>query len=220
VYIVYTQYHASNRLSRAGIKQDTRLLSGCLAVGKAPYVRVVLFVAEGSRLAVPLRALQCVGREELVDGEMDPGEELAGILLVGSDALLIRHAVVVGRDKQLRVALQLDDGELAEGDKDAAAGEVDEQLAGEALGNEAGDLENAGIALVVVADIDELHPEDDGIDGFDNGHGEICRFDGVVIKLAQGGRRGENLGAAFAAKEDDALVENGKPGDFVGPVDK
>ena len=59
--------------------------------------------------AVVLAVADAVGREELLDREADAAEKQAGVLVAcNAGTLLIRHAVVVGRDEQLRVALKAD----------------------------------------------------------------------------------------------------------------
>ena len=62
-----------------------------------------------------------VRREELVDGEVDPAEHRARIVLARALTRFVRHAVVVCRDEQLRVAFEPDDGELSNRDKQALA---------------------------------------------------------------------------------------------------
>lgn len=55
-----------------------------------------------------------VGGEELLHGELDLSEDLAGIILITLiGTLFARDTVIVGGNKQLGVPLQSDDGELA-----------------------------------------------------------------------------------------------------------
>ncbi len=152
-----------------------------------PYVWVfaILFVA--FRFAVAFRAIERVGREELVDGEVNPGEELAGVFFIGANALFVGQAVVVGWDKQLRIALELDDGELAEGHEDTAFCWVEHQLAREAFRNKVWDFKDTRVCLVMIAYIDEFHSENNRIDSLDDADGEICALDCREIVAMQAG---------------------------------
>lgn len=55
------------------------------------------------------------GREKFVGGEVDPAEQLAGVV-AGRDAFLFRHAEIVSGDQHLHIAHDLDDGEQPDGD--------------------------------------------------------------------------------------------------------
>ena len=95
-----------------------RTLSACAGMGaSAPAA-----LAAGGRAAVgtvavaavpvgPLTAAatathSTVGREELIHGELDMAEDLAGVILAAAaGALLLGHAVVVGGHEQLGVSL-------------------------------------------------------------------------------------------------------------------
>ncbi len=97
---------------------------------------------------------------------------------------------------------------------------VEQQLTGEALCDKAGNLTDARVALVVVADIDQLHSENDRIDSFDDTDRKIRGLNGAGID-AMGGKGGaEDLCTAFTAEKYDAFIENGKPCDFGRPVDE
>ena len=109
-----------------------------------------------------------IGREELVDGELDMAEDLAGIILAAAavaGALLFRHTIVVDRNEKLGIALQADEGELAKGDIEPLALAAEAQLAAEAgadAGRHVGELAVAGTAL---AGIYQLQAKDQGING-------------------------------------------------------
>ena len=109
----------------------------------ADLVPGLLWVSAGGRGAV-------AGGEELLDGEADLGEDLAGVVVAAAaGAFLLGHAVIVGRDEQLGVALKADDGELAEGDVQPAAGVGGDQRLAEA-GEDAG---RDVVSVVVAADV-------------------------------------------------------------------
>ena len=150
-------------------------------------------------------------REELLDGEADLGEDLAGVVVAAAaGAFLLGHAVIVGRDEQLGVALKADDGELAEGDVQPAAGVGGDQRLAEA-GEDAGrDVVSVVVAADVAVGVYELEVQRYGVDGLDVGGGHAVVHAAAV---AQVGR--ERLYRALAAAEHDALVEDGESRDGV-----
>ena len=170
--------------------------------------------------AVALRAVKRVGREEFVDGEVDAGKEFAWIVFTGANAFLVGQTVVVGWNQQLRVAFQLDDGELTEGHQNAAVCSVKQKLAGETLRDEVRYLVDTGVSLVVIADIDKLHTENNRINSLDDADGQICgRYCGRIEIVGQNSGA-EDFGAALAAEKHDVFIENGNSRNFGGPVDK
>lgn len=104
-----------------------------------------------------------VGREKLVDGELDLPEQVAGVLLAFvavAGALLVGYAVVVHRDQQLGVPFQTDHGELAQGDEQAVDVSAGHQLLGEAGRHRHRDFRAAALPGTALADIHQLHTED------------------------------------------------------------
>ena len=174
----------------------------------APYV--LILHRFGSRAVV--------GREELAHRELDLPEQLAGVLLAAvaaAVAVLLRHAVVVGRHEQLGVPLQADDGKLAQGNKQAM-----HIAAGDQLLREAGAHRGRNLAAVVVvmalAYLHQLHPQDDGIHRLHHGGGSSGSGQALDVTAAVLSGGGEHLGAAFAAKEDHPLVKHRQTGDLHG----
>ena len=55
------------------------------------------------KAAVGICFLNRIGREKLIQRELDLAEHRAGILFPAAIARLVRHAVIVGRNEQLRV---------------------------------------------------------------------------------------------------------------------
>lgn len=112
-------------------------------------------------------AAQAVGGEELVNGEADILEQLAGVLAgaAAAGAVLIGHAVVEHGDQQLGIPLQADDGELAQRDKGPAVLVAHGQLAAEALAYAGGDLAHVAVAAAVLAALHQLGVQDDGVNG-------------------------------------------------------
>ena len=53
-------------------------------------------------------------REKFIDGEFNPAEQFAGVVIGGTDTLFFGHAEVIAGDDKLGVAFQTDDGELAQ----------------------------------------------------------------------------------------------------------
>ena len=115
--------------------------------------------------------LQGVGGEELLHGEGDVLEQLAGVVAAAATgALLVGQAVVVHRDEQLAVPLQADDGELAQGHEDPPAVVAHGQLASEALAHAGGDLADVAVAAPVLAAVHQLGVQDNGVHSFHYPH--------------------------------------------------
>lgn len=107
-----------------------------------------------------------VGREELVHGELDLTEHIAGVLLaalLAAAAVLGGDAVVVSGDEQLGIALHADDGELAQGNEHPVQVAVGHQLVAEAGGHRHGDVHTAAVAGAALADIHQLQAQDQRI---------------------------------------------------------
>lgn len=106
-----------------------------------------------------------IGREELAHRELDLPEQLAGVLLTAVAAavtVLLGHAVVVSGHEQLGIPLQSDNGELAQGDKQAVHIAAGDQLLGKAGAHSRGNLA-AVVVVAALAHLHQLHSQDDGI---------------------------------------------------------
>ena len=101
------------------------------------------------RLLVGLRLTDGIGREELVHRKSDVPEEPAGVLGGAAAALLLRHAVVIDRDQELRIPLQPDDGELPQGHIDPAAIPAGAETALKAVVDESRDLRQLRLTAAV-----------------------------------------------------------------------
>ena len=154
--------------------------------------------------------VQAVGGKELIDGEADVLEQLAGILAgaAAAGAVLVGHAVVVHGDQQLGIPLQTDDGELAQRDEGAAVLVAHGQLAAEALAYAGGNLTHVAVAAAVLAALHQLGVQDDGINSLYNGGGQIALLQQLPVHAVYPHLGGENLGVALAAEEDDPLVKD------------
>ena len=101
------------------------------------------------RLLVGLRLTDGIGREELFHRKSDVPEEPAGVLGGAAAALLLRHAVVIDRDQELRIPLQPDDGELPQGHIDPAAIPAGAETALKAVVDESRDLRQLRLTAAV-----------------------------------------------------------------------
>ena len=157
-------------------------------------------------------AVEAVGGEELLHGEADVLEELAGVLVgaaaAGAGAVLVGHAVVEHRHEQLAVPLQADDGELAQGHKGAAVVVAHGQLAAEALAHAGGNLADVAVAAAVLAALHQLGVQDDGVHGLHHGHGHVALLQHLAVQGVDAHLGGEDLGVALAAEEDDPFVKH------------
>ena len=98
-----------------------------------------------------------IGREELVDGELDVAEDLAGIVLAAAaGALLLRQAVVIDWDQKLGIPLQADDGELAQCYEHSVYIAVYDQILLEDSGNSGWDIQITIVAAVAVTGVHQL----------------------------------------------------------------
>lgn len=160
-----------------------------------------------------------IGREKLAHRELDLPKQLAGVLLTAVAAavtVLLGHAVVVSGHEQLGIPLQSDNGELAQGDKQAVHIAAGDQLLGEAGAHSRGNLA-AVVVMMALAYLHQLHSQDDGVhrlhhSGGSGGGGQALDITAAVLP---GG--GKHLGASFAAKEDHPLVKHGQTGDLHRP---
>lgn len=75
-----------------------------------------------------------------------------------------------------------------------------------------------GWAAVVakIRGINQLHAQNNGIDDFDNSIGQVAIAEGALIHVVQTTLGAKDLSTAFAAKEENALVKDGKAGDLDG----
>ncbi len=157
-----------------------------------------------------------LGREELINRELEALEYLAGIgagsgaadTAVG--AVAAGQADVVSRHEQLDVALKTDDGELPQRDEQLVAVTVeDDVITFKAAANAGGDILNstaAGVAAGIRGY--DARVKQDRLHNFDDCGGLIAvgtELD-VSAVLDEAGR--EDTRSAFAAKEHHAFVEH------------
>lgn len=139
--------HIRNMFSsvKTGTRQNT-------PAGRKPRRGVLLFnAASGAAVRVIVRKAVLLRREELVNGEADFFKQIAGIVLNGAYALLFGYAEVVGGNKQLNIALQLDNGEQAKGNINPAllVAAYDEAVV-EHTANAVGNVAKVNYIVVVV----------------------------------------------------------------------
>ena len=162
-------------------------------------------------LCESLRVGRAILREELLRREAYLRENGARVILAAAArAVLVGNAIVVGGYEQLRVALETDDGELAEGDVEPLC-----RVAGDEGVAEAGDDVRrydrlCSFGADAVGGVHELEVERDGVD-------RLHRGDGQAVRLSRHGHGvgGEALDGTDAAAEHDALVEDGEADDGV-----
>ena len=73
----------------------------------------------------------CIGREELVYGELYLTEHITGILMaavLAATAILAGDAVVISRNEQLGIPFHADNGELSQGNKQPVHISIGHQL--------------------------------------------------------------------------------------------
>lgn len=182
--------------------------AGAVAVGRghAADARAAAAAATAAGAAVIL------GREELVNRELKGREQLAGVLVLAADAVglravLVGHADVEGGHQELDIALELDDRELAQRDAEqVAVGAHIERLALEAAADRRGNL--GDLAAAAARRGDDLGLEENWIDNFDDSPREVAPRVELDIARILDELGGEDAGAAFAAEQDAALVEN------------
>lgn len=54
------------------------------------------------------------GREKFINGEVDPLEQIAGVVVSCADTFFLRNTEVIARNHQLNLSLQFNDGEDAQ----------------------------------------------------------------------------------------------------------
>ena len=174
---------------------------------------VVVDAGQGGTLAV------AAGGEEGRDGELDLAEHVAGTLVsagTGGSAVLGGDAVAVAGNPQLGVALHTDDGELTDGDVQAAALTVEDQLTVEAAADEAGQLQAGVVVAAAVADVHHLAGEDHGVDDLHQSVGRCGLHKTLTVESVHNGLAAEGPGAALAAAENDPLGEHRQTADGAG----
>ena len=153
-----------------------------------------------------------VGGEEFVHGEADVLEQLAGILAgaaaAAAGAVLVWHTIVVHRHEELAVALQTDDGELAQGHKGPAVVVTHRQLAAEALAHAGRNLADVAVAAAVLAALHQLRVQHDGVHCLHHGYRQVALLQHLAVQGVHPQLRGEDFGVALAAEEDDPLIKD------------
>ena len=194
-------FPAPGERSRGGRKRQVRSEAGRSAAAAAVILCALVVAA----------VVQTVGGEELIHGEADTLEELAGVLAgaaAAAGAVLVGHAVVEHGHEQLAVPLQADDGELPQGDKGAAVVVAHGQLTAEALAHAGGNLADVAVAAAVLAALHQLGVQDDGVHGLHHGHGHVALLQHLAVQGVDAHLGGEDLGVALAAEEDGPLVKD------------
>lgn len=175
---------------------------------------------EGLLAAVMLQvaeivAVNVIGGEELVDGEFDAAEQLAGVVVRRSDALFVGQAEVDDRHNKLGVALQADNGELAERAEYPLFFAAGDDLIFKAAADMLRYVDEVIAAMATaLTGLNQLHIQADRINDFHHGCGQIGFPHQLLIQAVQIGLGGENLRVALAAKEDHALIECSQSGDL------
>lgn len=146
-----------------------------------------------------------VRREELVDGEVDAAEHRARIVLGRALARFVRHAVVVGRDEQLRVALEPDDRKLPQRHVQLLAAASQRELFAHGVEDLLRDGARLLLGLHGTAAVHQLHVQGDRVDGFDHADRQA-----VLARIAAAVVGGKYLCARLTAEEHDALIEDRK----------
>ena len=193
------------------------------AEGRPPlssFCPVYSAAAAGAHFLIALLAVNAVGREELVDRELNLSEQFAGVfpaVVTAAGALLLGHAVVVHGHEQLGVALQPDNGELTQRHIEAVNIAAGHQLLRETGSDRRGDFRTAALAGAALAHIHQLQVKDDGIHRLyhSSGCSGAGQTLGIRAALGSGGRK--DLGAPLAAKEDNALIKDSQAADFHRP---
>ena len=136
-------------------------------------------------------SFEAVGREELVEREVDAGKQCAGIVLGAGGAFLVGQAVVVYRHHKLTVPLQADERELTEGGKKLPNPIRYHEVAAEVIEDALRDLADIGVEAGY-AGVGKAHTQDDGIDAFHHG-------DGLLRTVGHNAVRGKYPRGALAA---------------------
>ena len=190
-------------------------------VAAAAGIAVADIAAAAGVVAGHIAALAiAAGREERGDRELDPAEQIAGALVggaAGGGAVLGGDAVAEAGDPQLGIPLETNDGELAQGDIEPAALTGEHQFAVEAAADEGGKIQADVVVAVAVAHIDDFAGQNHGIHHFHHGLGGAAAHELLAVKSVGYDLAAEDLGAAFAAAEDNPLGEDGQAADGAGP---
>ena len=151
--------------------------------------------------------IQRVGGEELLYGEGDALEQIAGVSAVSAGTLFFGHAVVQNGNEKLTVTLQTNDGELSQCDQNDAVFLTSGEVAIEALADTGRNFADVTVAAAVGAPIHELGIQYDRVYCFDYRNGKIASLDQLAVQRIDLHLGGKDLCAAFAAEEDHAFVK-------------
>ncbi len=207
------------------LRRDAPLLRDCSANDAAAAVVVGIGVIVVAAAAVIVDAGQsgtlaiAAGREEGRDGEFDLAEHVAGALVgtgTSGGTVLGGDAIAVAGNPQLGIALHANDGELTDGDIQAAALTVEDQLTVKAAADKAGQLQAGVVVAAAVADIHYLAGEDHGIDDLHQGVGRCGLHETLTVEAVHNGLAAEGPGGAFTAAENDPLGEHRQAADGAG----
>lgn len=157
-----------------------------------------------------------LGREKLVDRELEVGKNLTGILLPANTAVravAARQADVKCRHEQLDIALQADNSELAQGNEQLVAVVAQHQvIAAETRADRTRHfVQRTAAAIARGIGRNNARVQQDRVNDLNDRSRFVAvraKLD-IVFILYKAGR--ENARAAFAAEQDHALVKHGKP---------
>ena len=165
-------------------------------------------VRRGTAAAGADRCSGAAGRE-FVDRERHAIERVAGTAGVGRNALLVGYAELDRVDEILLGALEADDREESERDREIFLTAVDD-VAAEDAANLLGDLVAAAATMALaLRGLDDTRAENYGVDCFNNSYRQICaHFTGAGGRAEAVGRGGrtEDANLALSAVEHDRLL--------------
>ena len=116
--------------------------------------------------SVIVRCFNGIRREKLIHRETDFGEERARVIFSRSNTLFLRQTVIICRHEELRVTLQPYNGKLPQCDIYTTAIAAHHELTAKSCANAARDLSEFTIRAMMIADIYNLHTQDNRIHRF------------------------------------------------------
>ena len=129
----------------------------------------------GDSLSVTVGSALRVGREKLVNREVNFGEHGTGVVFACAAAFLAGNAVVVRRNKKLAVALKAYYGKLTQRYQNALCAVVEHQRRGEEAGNKIRYFNYIALAGNI-AGLGKSHAEDYGVDRLNICGRELCLY--------------------------------------------
>ncbi len=169
-----------------------------------------LSAAGAAAFLVVFRPPHGVRREELAHRERDVPENAAGVFVAASaaaGAFLVGHTIVIDRNQQLGIPFQTHNGELSQGDIDAAAVVSAGKLAVKAAVDEGRHFAQVAVTVPLAAAVHNPCVQDDGVHRFHDGNGEIRPAHELKVRFAGPQLGGEDFGVSFAAEQNGPFVE-------------